>query len=656
MNLRSYVPRWLSSLFKIGGYASTDPKNAEFRDGWQPAESPDDTALGDVLHDLTADSRDLDRRCAKARAIVDGFTADTVGSGIGIEPVLVPALARLVSILRDGFNAWAEHAGVNGDSLWSMQWTAAHDVATSGAFLWRWVAVDDPTGIPLRLMPLEVEWLSPDPLRDGVDASRFCMGCEWDALGRISNWHLVNPATGVGEIVPAADIIHGISPRRARQHHGDPILAPLILRLLQDDKLVVTELKAAVNTSNVAGVIETNDPDLLMGGPAGAVSPAPNPGAPPTAALRQARRLSPGTVLSLGIGEKWNTVENKRPAQGIAPFRASLDGDLAGGAGVSRQWIDRDSSRANYSSMREDNQRTARLNGPIQSALGRKMAGAVYQRLVPYLLIQAGEKWPTSAHERAALLRYDLRPDRIAYVDPMKDGEAAAFLIANNFKTLEETLAEQGRDLDTVLTKRAAEQAKIDAFAVARIASIEKLAQASGVPGLRWFHLVTLPGAGTAPGAFMQGAATPAAPAAPEPAAAPVEDPDVNRHQFDLVMRRLDLIDRAQPGVTVRNHYDIKSEDVRALGEAIGVAIPQTVVNVPQQAAPAVHVSPAQVRIEQAAQATPQVVVNVPQQAPATIVVQPSDVNIDNQVIVPARTVKAIPNPRDGTVLMVPQE
>jgi lambda family phage portal protein len=508
---------WFKSLFgMVGGYPSTNPKNAEFRDGWAPDPSPGDNAIAPVVQDLAAQCRDLDRGCAKARAIVDGLRADWVGSGIGIEPVL-PRFPRLVPTLRDAFNVWAESAGVNGDSLWTMQWVAAGDVATAGAFLWRWIAVDDPVGIPLRLLPLEVEWLSPEPLRD-VPAERFCAGCEFDDLGRIVAWHLRNPATGAPEVVPAADIVHGFIPRRARQHVGEASLAPLVLRLLQDDRLVVTELRAAVNTSNVAGVLETEDADLALGGPAGATS-APSPGAPPRPGQAASRRLSPGAVLALRPGEKWQTVENKRPAQGIAPFRQSLDGDLAGGAGVSRQWIDRDSSRANYSSMREDNLRTARACGPIQAVLGRAMASRVYVRLVPYLLAAAGERWPASPVDRAALLRHDLRPDRIAYVDPAKEAAADVYQIDHNLTTLEEVLASKGRDLATVLAKRAAEQETIDAIAVARVQRLDKLAKATGIEGLTWAHLVTLAGATTAPGAYL-GAAAPTDPTPADPARA----------------------------------------------------------------------------------------------------------------------------------------
>jgi lambda family phage portal protein len=518
MNIRSSLA-WLSSLFGLGsGYASTDPKNNEFRDGWYPTPSPGDDALAPVVQFLTADCRDLDRQCAKARAIVDGLRADWIGSGIGIEPTLVPSLAKLVPILRDGFNAWAEHAGVNDESLWTMQWTAAGDVATSGAFLWRWVQVEDAVGIPLRLLPLEVEWLAPEPLRE-VPAGRFSAGCETDELGRVVAWHLVDPINGSTAIVPAADIIHGSIQRRARQRVGEPSLAPLVLRLWQDDKLVVTELRASINTSNVAGVLETEDVDLALGGPAGAVSPAANPGAPPSAAMRQSRKLSPGSVLPLRPGEKWTTVENKRPAQGLAPFRQSLDGDLAGAAGVSRQWIDRDSSRANYSSMREDNLRTARAVGPIQAMLGRAMASRVYERLVPYLLINASVRWPATARERAALLRHEIRPDRIAYVDPQKDAAATVYQVEHNLKTLEEALAEQGRDLTTVLAKRASEQEAIDAAAVARVKRLSELAASSGVDGLTWAHLVTLAGASSAPGAYLGAAApTDAAPPADAPA------------------------------------------------------------------------------------------------------------------------------------------
>jgi lambda family phage portal protein len=489
---------WLRRLVGwVTGYASTDPANRVHLEGWSPAEGTHDQILAPSLLAIVAQCRQLDRTSPKARATVEGFRSDVIGSGIGIEPDTGDRL--LDARLRTSFNAWAESAGISGESLWELQYQAAGEVCTAGAFLWRWVEEPTAAGIRLRLLPLEVEWLSPDPLRK-VDPALWVHGKVLDHLGRPVEFHLVNPDTGASEIVPASDIVHGYIRRRARQSHGEPELASLVVRFLQDDRVIVTELRAALNTAAVSGVIETEDADLLIGGSA---TTGATTGATPR------RRLEPGTVLSLRPGEKWSTVENKRPAQGIKDFRATIDGDIAGGAGVSRQWLDRDSGRANYSSSREDNQRTERRLGPTRATLGRHCAGVVYERVLPLLLVQLGVRIPSDPRERARLMRYELRPDRPEYVDPMKDALAIDFQISKNLTTLEEALAGRGRDVETVLAKRAAEIRRQDEQAVERVKHLAELAAAAGVEGLTWAHLVTLQGASTAPGAYLDAAASP---------------------------------------------------------------------------------------------------------------------------------------------------
>jgi hypothetical protein len=300
---------------------------------------------------------------------------------------------------------------------------------------------------------------------------------------------------------------------------------------------------------------------------------------------------------------------------------------------------------------------------PAQDWFGKAVASWPYQKALPYLMILAGQAWPSDAMRQRRLSRHRLIPDIPPELDEKAAAEAFKLSNAAGIDSRADFLGRRGKDPAAVSAQIEAEAREDAAKAVERIAVAQKLCDEMNRKNpnlkLHWSHIVSLPGATSAPGAYLQAAA----PQQPAPAAEPAkpaepdepDEDDVNRQQFDLVMRRLDLIDRGQPGVVVQNRYDIKTEDVRALGEAIGAVLPATVVNVPQQPAPAVHVAPTQVRIEQAAQAAPSVVVNVPQQAPATINVQPSDVKIDNQVIVPSRPVIARPN-ADGSVTMTPQE
>jgi capsid protein len=99
--------------------------------------------------------------------------------------------------------------------------------------------------------------------------------------------------------------------------------------------------------------------------------------------------FEPG-MIAPAEGEDVGTVENKRPSQLISLFRDMLRGDIAGGTRTSQRWIDRNYGRANYSSMRADNQDSERLVNPEQLRYGRqKFMGGLYERVWPMLA-----SWP----------------------------------------------------------------------------------------------------------------------------------------------------------------------------------------------------------------------------------------------------------------------
>lgn len=108
-----------------------------------------------------------------------------------------------------------------------------------------------------------------------------------------------------------------------------------------------------------------------------------------------------------------------------------------------------------------------------------------------------------------------------------------------------------------------------------------------------------------------------------------------------------------QSQVVLQSRYEVKSEDVAELGAAIAAHMPQTIVNVPQQAAPTINVAqpPAAVNVHPAAAS---VVVQAADPAPVQVNVAPTPVTIENTVNVPQRTIKVTPQ-RDGTTIMEPQ-
>ena len=489
---------WLSSAgLSIGGkgeyYASNDPTRGIIdRTKFRPRTRSADQALVPSLQQLVADLRALDCRSPLIRAGVDGLRAELVGTGIGIQPNTGDA--DLDRDILEIYELWADQAQTDGGSLYGWQWTSAGEFVTAGAVLARWTSVpaEDSGGLPReRLLPLDVEWFSPLPVAAIGEGNAFVWGKEYNRAGKFIAAHLRDPENpSRTERVPAGDIIHVYLPRRMRGAHGEPMAAPLIERALNDDEIVLNELASGRAAAELSGWIESQsgdneDPAVLaqrLVAVEAAIAQAQKASsysvngrsvtnAPLESLYRQRElilsktrsatedttSLPAGTFKRLGTGEKAVIAENKRPSSSVAEFRNTIRQDHAAVLGLPLYWFDADASKANYTSLREAGQKTKRRLAPLHQITGRQMAGEIYLRVLPSILLILGKPLPASALACRRLFRYHLRPDVPGYVDPAKDATAAMNAVAGNLMTLEEAVAERGRNLDDVLKRRAEE-------------------------------------------------------------------------------------------------------------------------------------------------------------------------------------------------------
>jgi lambda family phage portal protein len=444
------IPALKRSLFTfaqyIGAYASTDTKRKGAFEGWKPARATANQAMIGTLSTLVAQSRHLERTTTLGRSVVEAWKADVVGSGIDILPTTGDVNLDLE--LLEAWHDYADSACVDGTPLWEWQAQVVGDMVTAGSSLDRLVL--DPERIsqgrlPLAILPLEVEWLSEIPVGLIPDGMMFVRGVVVDKWGRPAFYHLRNPDTyqfWKGEIVPAADIIHCYEKRRKQQNHGEPVLAPAVERILQDDRLVRSELQSAVNASAPAAVITS------------AIHPdnRDDDGDPVT-------DIPTGSVVRLLPGEELSSFAPERPNSNIPPFRATIRGDVAGATRCSQFWLDRDCGRANYSSMRMDQLLTKRSLAPVKSLVGRQAAGRVYEAIFPWLMLRIGRPLPSDPVQLARLKRYEIRPDQPEYVDPVKDVGASETAIAANLSTYEIECSSRGKDYVQVIQQRGRENA-----------------------------------------------------------------------------------------------------------------------------------------------------------------------------------------------------
>lgn len=465
---------WWQRLFPWAGKRQYD--GAKF--GGHVWGGPNAFAAANIDVDLAIAREPLRRRSrhayqnsASARAIVESLVALIASSGIDVDPD--SGDEQQDDALREQWEIFTETADAAGRiDLWELQRQALRSLAVTGEFLWQIVNLDDQArAFPFAILALEADQLSETPVAPIAAGNDFVAGVECDRYGRPVAYHVLSapidqvsqplggsltPLSGgskgastlsnqavTGSRIPADRIIHGYEQGRPGQTRGEPWLAPLLTTLHQERQLVDAELTSAKIGAAPAIAIKT-----AGGG-------FPDPSDPNyLSANQQAQRqydFTPGSIAVLGEGESVEVIRNERPSQLIAQFRDMLRGDLAGGSRIPQRYINRDVSKANYSSMRADMLDTRRMLDPVQGWFGRLVAREVYTRVFPQLATAAGLMIPRAGTpERRRMERCKTHPDGWAYVDPEKDVAGAVAAINAGLSNWTDEISRRGGDIRSV--------------------------------------------------------------------------------------------------------------------------------------------------------------------------------------------------------------
>lgn len=500
--LRS-VAGWAKNTFGGNGYNATNPRRRILQPSRRPSQSTANELAAGSLVLMRSYARDLERNNPTARAAADGVTALVVGSGIALEPDGWDEITdqkrrkQIISTISQDWRDYAAQCTVDGRGLDELEGQSFREMFVVGEGVWRFVMLPD-REIPLAVLPLESEWLDDNcmtPYAVNPDSTVQVGAVLSDRYGRPISYRIKNPemtATQKSEEVPASAINHFFEKRRAMQTRGESWLSPVIEVLQQERDLVDAELAAAVNTSSI-GVVVTSEvhaePDTTEDG-------TPED---PAESLRLGgfTRLLPGdSIASFG---------NNRPTQTINLFRAGMRGDTAAALRCPQRFLDRDPSRANFSSQRADTQDSDRLLEPVQQAFGHATAGRLYREVLPFLCARRGFPMPKR-------IRYRLLPDGRPYVNPVEDIQAALNSVNGRLSTREQEISKRGGDYQSVQRKIDEEETERALAEIARLQRIQEAVNAANekTPGLnlQWAQVATISGAATAPGAYLAAATT----------------------------------------------------------------------------------------------------------------------------------------------------
>lgn len=592
------------------GYNATDPRRKLIdRNILFNNKSSANTLLSGGLSQLRAYCRHLERNNPTARAGVEALVGLVVGSGIALEPDTGDDKKN--QKIREVFGNWTRSIGVNGCDIFHLQQLAMREIPTAGEAIWRVVPGSGP--IPLRILPLEGEWLSDVEAQAPSNGCTIVSGLELDRYGQPVSYFLTPPDIGSPERVGKSSIIHIFERRRPLQARGEPWFAPIIETLMNERDLVDAELKASVNSAGI-GIVVTSESHPSVDTTDYGTTDDP------------VQSVGLGSVVRLYPGEDIKSFSHNRPAQQIGIFRQMLRGDIAAALRIPQRYLDRDVSRANYSSMRADMLDTDRLLAPVREWVGHQTIGRVYEIAAPIMSAMVGFAIDPKA--------YRLLPDAQPYVDPEKDIAGAVAAISSGLSTHEAEISRRGGDIRQVWQQLAAEK---------------KLAESLGLE-LGDGGESTVGSAASTDAIGKEGASA---------SGEGGEEDDMKRTEFLEALRAMSNASAARhqapsAAVTLVNETRMDPKTAELMGREIAKNMPSTVVNVPQQAPPQITVQAGEVRMEQAP--APNVIINVPTQAApvVNVDVSPTPVTIENDVIIPQRKIIAKPGP-NGTVEMTPE-
>jgi lambda family phage portal protein len=430
------------SGFAGAGYSATDPRRKVISRGQLfQNRATANQLLNGSLSQLRTYCRHLERNNPTARAGVLALDALIVGTGIDLAPDT--GVDESNELIRRIFYDWMISVGVSGCDIYELQHLAVRELPVAGEWIWRIVPGSGP--IPLRVLPLEGEWLSDTEASSPSDGCTIAAGIELDRYGRPVSYYLTPPELGKPEKVGAASIIHGFEVKRPMQSRGEPWLSSVIETLMNERDLVDAELKGAVLTASLGIAVESEHHSSVDTTTYG---DSDDP----------VQALGLGSVVRLYPGEKVNAFSHTRPSQQIAPFRQMLRGDIAGALRIPQRYLDRDVSRANYSSMRADMLDTQRLLAPVREMVGHRTIGALYRLAAPFISAMTG----IAIDPR----KYRLLPDGQPYVDPVKDIRASVDAIAAGLSTHEAEISARGGDYRQVWKQIAKEQEEAKALGI----------------------------------------------------------------------------------------------------------------------------------------------------------------------------------------------
>lgn len=380
-----------------------------------------------------------------AKGMVKTYADDVVGSGPRLQ--ILPAIPgdtaaeEAANTIEDAFGRWAETCGMNNESLGEIFHLAIKQLHDSGECFIVFRDGGDKAeidGVTLRVQIVEGDRVATPAdkisltLATGKAHAKVRDGIEFDEDGRpvayfISKKH---PGDGLGGWLSATDydrvearfVIHLFDTDRPGQTRGVPWLTPSLTLFSQLRRYTLATLTAAEIAADLAGVIETTNPNVD----------------PEEVEAFDAVEIERGHLMTLPLNSTAKQMKAEQPTSQYAPFKHEVLKEIGRPNSMAYNVVAGDSSEYNYASGRMDNQKYYKGVFVRQDWLGRKGGDRILNEWLRERSLRLNAP--------SAPVRHTWFWDGSEHVDPTKESKAQDTRLKNGTTTLAREYAHQGLD------------------------------------------------------------------------------------------------------------------------------------------------------------------------------------------------------------------
>jgi lambda family phage portal protein len=386
-------------------------------------------------------------------------------AGTGIVPKCQHPGTAIRNVLHLNFTAWTDEAAADGNTdLYGLQALAVRDMVVHGEALF--VFTEHPRTLAPQLRRLHPEQLDRSKTLQLDGTRRIVQGVEFDASGRKVAYWIRPSAPGealaglplFSERFPASEVIHMYRQQFPGQVRGLSWFAPVLLSAHDLAALLDAMLVRAKTAALFVGSIY--DPNGTAGGFDGTQNG-------PTLDTT----VEPGAIRVETDGSRLEWNEPPQAGDTMA-FSASMLRMIAAGVGVTYEQLTGDYSQVNYSSARAALLEFRRFCEGVQHhTLVFQLCRPIWQRFIQYQVLTGVVPALDYQRNRAAYHAVKWLPPAWAWVDPLKDAQAAIAEMNANLRSRSEIVAERGYDIETLDREIAADNARAASLGIAPGAS-----------------------------------------------------------------------------------------------------------------------------------------------------------------------------------------